>query len=602
MQMYPYQVKGVEHLLSNPFGRPHALLADAPGTGKTIMDIEANKAANCTTGIILCPAIIKEQWRRQMVKWGLCAEDEVQVLYGLDAQLDKSPWKILNYALVREPAIRKQLMERKWHSLNIDEGHNLKGHDSQQTAAVLHRTQGIANNCYYKWVFSGSIVPNRPVELYPILKTLAPEVIAPYDSWSAYISRYCGGAALAGRGASNIKELTARLQPFMLRRELQDVWAECPPVIDNVVWLDVPYQLHPEWQGSGFMMEATERRVVAEAKIPYIVAYLKERLDSGVDKIVCFAYHRRVIDQIELELKHFNPVKIYGGMGQAKREANLARFTNDASCGVMLLQIASGGEGLDGLQHVAREYVRAEPEWSPGREDQAGRRILRLGQKRTVISTQLLASNSYEETIYYSNQRKRKVIDVVLKPNGGNFCMSLEANVERVAIALEAFVPVAKLITDALNAGQALQQMQIAQQPQQTFAPPVEAQIAAAAAPVAAPPLPVAPPAIATAPAPLAAAAAPAITPAALPVAAAVQAAPVATALPVGATAPVASVGMTNEEFQAKVVETLKPLGQAGWQKCKTTMESWAAQGIGSGGLTTIPAEHYQNFLAAMAA
>jgi SWI/SNF-related matrix-associated actin-dependent regulator of chromatin subfamily A-like protein 1 len=439
--LFNYQVQGVEHLLSKPFGQPHALLADDPGTGKTIMTIEAAKQANCKTGLIICPAIIKEQWRHQMGNWGLAQQDEVQVLYGLSAQLDNRPWKIANYELAREPEIQKQLAANNFHVLVLDEAHRLKTHTSKQTRAILG-THGIGHRCYYKWALSGTIVPNRPVELFPMLSTMAPDVIAPNLAYEKFLDRYCGGRFLAGKGASNIDELTARLQPFMLRRKLEDVWHEMPPLIKNTVYLDVPYQSHPDWIGDGFMEDATVRRVIAEAKAPYVAAYVDDRLNSGVDKIVVFTYHRRVCDELEKRLNKFQPAKIYGGLSLNLREGNKQRFIQNPHCRVLLLQISSGGEGLDELQHVCAEYVYSEPEWSPGKEDQAGRRIMRLGQTRTVFETTILADNSYELTIYNANQGKRQVIDVITQPNGGTIQMSLESEAKRMANALETIAAV----------------------------------------------------------------------------------------------------------------------------------------------------------------
>ncbi len=438
-EQYRYQEQGTAHLLSNPFGQPHALLADSPGTGKTSMSLTAAKKAACTKGIILCPAIIKEQWKHEMVRWGLCAEDEIQVLYGLDCQLDSTPWKVLNYDLVREPRIKHQLNQRKWHSLIMDEAQRLKTHDSQQTLAVFHKQHGIANNCYYKWPLSGTIMPNRPLELYPMLVTMFPRVLTRYNTYPAYIQRYCGGAYEAGKGASNINELTELLQPIMLRRELKDVWGECPPIIENIVWLDVPYEQHPEWIGSDFMEPSTERRVVAEAKIPSTVAYIKDRLESGVNKLVVFSYHRVVIEQFGKLLAKHHPVKVYGGASAKQRQENLIQFQTNPKVQLFLVQISSGGEGLDGLQQVCNELIEAEPEWSPGKEDQAIHRVLRLGQTKPVILTKLLAARSYEQNIYYSNQSKRKVIEVVLKPNGEPIMAKLD---DALTAAAEAFLQV----------------------------------------------------------------------------------------------------------------------------------------------------------------
>lgn len=583
-----YQEKGVDHLLSMPFGLPHALLADAPGTGKTIMAIEAFKRANCQNAIILCPAIVKEQWARQMVAWDLCGPDDIQILYGLDSEMDNRPWVIVNYDIIRDRKVnspdgtekkvssrnKKRLTERNWHALVMDEAHKLKEHTSAQTKAVLGHKHGIAGKAYWKWPMSGTITPNHAYELYPLLKSQAEDCIKPYNVWDAYIERFCGGAYLNGRGSSNIPELTQRIQPYMLRRELKDVWKECPPIIDNLLWLDVPFTEHPEWIGSDFMYEATERRIVAESKIPQIVAYLAHRLEGGIGKLVCFTYHRQVIERVAHALQKYNPLKIYGGITPKQREAYLAKFKTDADSRLFLLQIASGGEGVDGLQHVASELVLAEPEWSPGREDQAIDRLRRIGQEHPVILTKLYAKTSYEETIYHSNQRKRAVIDVLLKPNGGTFTMSIDST-------LESINKTQKEILDVLKT--------IAGNGQTNFAPGANQPVAPSVPPPAAPPFVAAP----APPVPVAASAPPASIPGTVaPLPPGVVSAPVSAPPPSVPTA-VAPPSEGLDEFTKKVIATLEPFGPAeGVKKCGEL-----AQLFGKQKASEVDPQHWPLFL-----
>lgn len=587
MQLYPYQEQGVSHLLSMPFGKPHALLADAPGTGKTPMSISAAKAAGCKGGVILCPAIIKPQWQTQMHKWGLADPDEVQIAYGYDYQLSKAPWLVLNYDLVRQPAIFRQINQRKWHTLIMDEAQRLKGLDTQQSLAVFHKDYGIGNVCYWKWALSGTIVPNRPLELFPLLYSMVRECLKPYDSERGYINRFCGGLAMDGRGASNEAELAERIRPYMLSRTLESVGHQLPPYIENEVFLDVPFDLHPDWGGAGFMPEPTERRLVAEAKAPFVADYISDRLESGVDKIVVFTYHENVIEGLARLLGKYNPALIYGGVSSAERLLAIARFTNDAACRIIMLQIASAGEGLDGLQYVASECVEAEPEWSPGREDQAIARLLRLGQTRPVIVSKLFAKSSYEDRIRGSNLRKRKSIEIITRPNGEEIPMSLETEIKKLTEAVTknnellaaslaksngeviATVPNLQTLSALAGAGAA------------PAAIPAANVVPATSNVVALPNVPTLP---APAPAPVAMGAA---VPAPAPLASAPMAAP--SAIPAGG----GSGDMTVEQFQEAVFAPFKALGNAGVPKLQAYM---AQQGVQQ--LAQVPPANFANFLA----
>lgn len=576
MQLYPYQEQGVSHLLSMPFSKPHALLADAPGTGKTPMSITAAKTASCKGGIILCPAIIKPQWLTQMHKWGLADPEEVQIAYGYDYKLTKAPWLVLNYDLVRQPEIFKQINEREWDALFMDEAQRLKGLNTQQSLAVFHKDYGIANHCYWKWALSGTIVPNRPIELFPLLFTMVRECLKPYDNERGFVNRFCGGIAMDGRGASNETELAERIRPYMLSRTLESVGHQMPPLIENEVFIDVPFDLHPDWAGSGFMQDATERRLVAEAKAPFVADYISDRLESGVDKIVVFTYHENVINGLARLLDKYNPALIYGGVNASNRLLAIERFTNDAACRVFLGQIGSMGEGLDRLQYVASECVEAEPEWSPGREDQAIARLMRLGQTRPVIVSKLFAKSSYEDRIRGSNLRKRRSIEIITKPNGGDIHMSLESDVKKLTEAINAVAPALQAIAASLakSNGEA---------PAQTaFAPPALVLVPAAqAAPVAPPVAPVAaPPAVTlpnlpTLPAPAGVVAAPAVT------------------VPAPAAAPATGEIATLEQFQEAVFAPFKAQGNAGIPKLTAFMQ---ANGVQQ--LAQVPQANWASFLA----
>lgn len=580
-RLYPYQERGVEHLLSRPFGKPHALLADDPGTGKTIMAIEAAKRANAHSGIIVCPAIIKEQWARQMVSWGLCQPDEIQVLYGRKASVSKQPWVVVNYELAREQQILNQLRERNWAVLILDEAQRLKGLGTRQTHAILHRRTGLANHCHWKWCLSGTIMPNRPAELYPLLRTLASEAIAPYTAWADYVRRYCEFTSY-GR----LDELAERIRPFYLRRRLADVWRECPPIITSEITLHLPAVPHPELLTTPILYPPTERRLVAEQKAPLVCEYIADRLQSGIEKLVVFVYHRFVAEYLHRHLRGYSPVLIYGGEASNARQRAVDEFVTNPLCRLLIAQIISAGEGLDGLQSVCNELVLAEPEWSPGREDQAIQRVHRIGQQRPVLISKLISSGTYEERIVKANLKKRKVIARVIRAS----------SVEKEDSMLDKFVAdVVNLLTRQTVALEAIAEALKAGAPAAVVAPP------APPPPVPTPPAPPpAPPTPSPAPSPVAvsvaapaAPAAPAAAPAA-PAAAqtAAPAAPAAqAAAPVTQTA--APVTLTRAEFEAEVIRQMRPLGAEGAQKVRQALGQ-----LGLGRVADVAEAQFSQFLA----
>lgn len=108
-------------------------------------------------------------------------------------------------------------------------------------------------------------------------------------------------------------------------------------------------------------------------------------LDSyNGQKIIVYAWFRRTIEKLTNALSDRNPAVIYGEVTGANREAEKLRFLHDPQCQAIILQIRSGGVGLDGLQAVASTAIFAEIPTVPGLFQQATDRLYRTGQAGTV--------------------------------------------------------------------------------------------------------------------------------------------------------------------------------------------------------------------------
>ena len=62
MNLYPYQIDGAAFLAN----RKAALLADDPGLGKTLQAIRALDLARVLKVLVVCPAGVVENWRREI--------------------------------------------------------------------------------------------------------------------------------------------------------------------------------------------------------------------------------------------------------------------------------------------------------------------------------------------------------------------------------------------------------------------------------------------------------------------------------------------------------------------------------------------------------
>lgn len=120
-------------------------------------------------------------------------------------------------------------------------------------------------------------------------------------------------------------------------------------------------------------------------------------------KWIIFCHFKEEMKLLEKELKqlsYIRKIEIYGGdLNNKQRSEALARikepFNDTKTCDVLLLQIQSGGVGIN-LQEFDR-IIFTSPWWTKALMDQAIGRAVRIGQQKQVIVYNLLLKE--EETL-----------------------------------------------------------------------------------------------------------------------------------------------------------------------------------------------------------
>ncbi len=469
--LYPYQVDGVKFLVSRPEElrfKNRKLLADEQGLGKTVQAIVAAKEIKASSGLIVCPVSVKYNWKRQMIAWGLADESETFVVRdSRDNIPDCAAFIVVNYDLLRYPHIKQQLAARRYDVGIFDEAHRLKTMGTSRSKSVLgnKQKQGLARYCRAKWFLTGTPVQNRPIEAYVLLSTQVPWLLEPYTKWVAFGRRFCNGYPdrdgerdpYTGekwnfKGASNIDELRERLGPFMLRRELKDVYSQLPALTEEIVYIDVDLSQHPEiieqmanpliardegiFNPEEEMALATIRRIIAECKVASAFQYIDDTLQS-VDKLVVFTYHRKVTEELAALASKYNPVVLYGGVNALKKQKLVDKFIEDPTTRLFIGQITASGEGIDGLQKVCDNAIFAEIDWSHGAMEQAKARLYRIGPTRPVFARYLLANDTIEALMAGVLVKKKRVINQLI---ASETKMTIEQSLERIATSLEQLV------------------------------------------------------------------------------------------------------------------------------------------------------------------
>jgi len=397
----PYQKTGVEFLKARRF----ALLGDAPGVGKTCQAIMALDPS--WSVLIVCPASVKLQWQAALKdwrNWGSTIIDSGDFKFLLSSNAFTL---IVNYDLLVRDELLRRLLTIDWDCVVLDEAHRVKSMTSKRTKACLGRA-GLRSRAKRMWFLTGTPVKNRPVDLYPVLRSCAPEVITPYDTYLKFVYRYCGAYkgqfGLDTSGASHMEELGDRLKTFMLRREKRDVLTELPPRIISKV--EIPCSTAAREIIEDEMQETIDqagdrdpslfklgeqvriRKALAKYKVEGAAVYIKDLLETE-NKIVVFYHHKEVLNGLKENLKTFGSVYIDGSVHPAKRGDIVRGFNQDKNIRIFFGQMEACGEGIDGLQHGSSCCVFVEPSWSHTDIEQCIGRLERSGQ-RSEVNTHIL--------------------------------------------------------------------------------------------------------------------------------------------------------------------------------------------------------------------
>lgn len=444
----PYQENGIRYAL----GAKGTLIADEMGLGKTVQAIGViNATKGWPTVVIVCPASLKLNWRAELDAWLVNKALSVNVITYHEAE---------EYA----EHVESDCDDGKWDILIIDEAQYIKNPNSQRSQAVCK----LAEHANRVIALTGTPMDNRPIELWPLLKILAPEQWDPEHTrigvisadkkdshpgegpnfW-AFAKRYCGlkKAFFRGRrgrqgstwdmsGASNLDELGKKLrQTCMVRRLKKNVLSQLPDKRRQVVLLAPPKGLDdsdllPELDEYNYVAQvrkliadkvtfsewAKRRHEQALQKVDACLVFLRDQLDSS-QKIIVFAHHRDVIAKLEMGLNAELDlgdylVTVSGETHVADRQANVKKFQEDPKCRIFLGSIGAAGTGftLTASDHVV--FCELDP--APGKMNQAEDRAHRIGQKNAVLVQHLVFQKSLCARIAQILVKKQDIITTVL--------------------------------------------------------------------------------------------------------------------------------------------------------------------------------------------
>lgn len=445
---YPYQIAGIK-IAAN---QKATLIGDEMGLGKTAQAIGVINATNPKTVLVVCPATLKINWYREMVRW-LTDVRTIKVVNPGDKFPENPEIVIVNYDIVSRH--KEAIHKIDWDLFVADEAHYLKNPSAQRTESLLGKGKKLPPvKAKRKILLTGTPIPNRPIEVWPLVSFLWPET---FDNYFYFAKRYCqahnNGWGWDVSGADNLEELQQTMRGSgLIRRLKSQVLTDLPPKTRQVVVLPSDsvstlikketdaIQKHEEKvkrltrakhaakaqrdeaayknavaqlreaQGVAFTEMARVRKELAVAKIPFCIEYINMQLEEN-GKVVFMAHHREVIEEIQ---KHFGStaVKLYGGMSSEEKTRSVDYFQKDPNCRVFLGSIQAAGVGI--TLTAAQCMIFGELDWTPGNMLQAEDRIHRIGQKGNALIQQLVFDGSLDAKMAETLVRKMEIIEQAL--------------------------------------------------------------------------------------------------------------------------------------------------------------------------------------------
>lgn len=419
---FGYQVEDSLHIAQ----RKSALVGHEPRVGKSAIGILAADHVNARVVVIVCPANVIENWKMAV----------------RDFRRGRWPAIIVSYNKAPELVKKLRINRIAIDVLIVDESHFCKTREAARTKAVfgtlLDGIGGLVEASKRVYCLTGTPMPLAPTDLYPMLRSIAPELIlTPRGrpmSYSAFRDMFCKmqqtpfGVKIVG--AKNYKKLKETLfgSGFAIRRTRQEVFGRDilpPTTIEIKAATEFRAELKslensPEGKK---LMEAMERgglkalhkiegaasqlrQLYGLAKVQGLASLIADELEADPKmKIVIGCFHTKVIDAYANALRKYNPLIFDGRMDKGRKIRNNERFLLDPKYRVNVCQILAAGVGLDFSS--ANDVVFAEQDWSGDNNEQFRARIFNPNSPYPKFTRFSVLPGSFDSRI--ANECARKL-------------------------------------------------------------------------------------------------------------------------------------------------------------------------------------------------
>lgn len=449
-QLRPYQQQGVNWLnFLYEYGF-HGILADEMGLGKTVQVLAfLSRLPRGGPHLIVMPTSLLFNWRNELQQflpsWTSLVHQGPQRTTRA-AELLKVDVILTSYPVLRMDL--SLLQSISYSCIILDEAQMIKNAHTQTSQSVC-QLQASLRLC-----LTGTPVENRLQELWSHFHFLIPSLFDSLENFEANLL-----AAQSDR--RYLDRIKRKIAPFLLRRRKQDVVADLPPRMDQMMWIDMADEQRAYYDQllKGFkngILKKVKMEGVGKHRIEIFEALLRLRqicchplLVSASDEnpVSASAKFDALLQDLETLVEENHKVLIYSQftsmlrlMTQAaderhwsygyldgntnNREEVVTSFQKDSTQCLFFISLKAGGVGLN---LTAADYVYLyDPWWNEAVEEQAIHRAHRIGRENPVIAKRLIIRESIEEKIMKLKAAKRLMIEDLLNAETAPFQLTLE--------------------------------------------------------------------------------------------------------------------------------------------------------------------------------
>ncbi|MFE7821391.1 DEAD/DEAH box helicase [Priestia megaterium] len=478
LQPYEFQQQGISfltHVGSGIIGDDMGLGKTVQTMGAAHMLWKQGKVKKV---LVVCPSSLKYQWSSEIDKFlghknividGKNTKEKKNAF--LKFINGSYLFGIANYELVRNMA--DMIKEFHYDVIIADEAHRLKNKESQTYKAIKSLPST------YRFASTGTPLQNNVEELYALMEWVQPGLLGKITEFRkryiVYASKF--GRRYVPIGPKRLGELRRIISPYMLRRLKKDVAKDLPPMIfhrrdvemnndqsalynkiqgdflalleelssqqvngrydEEGNWVEEKRKKEDQVLGYLYMMVASSDHPllltmggggmskhyqnlipekVKSPKLNELVDICKERIESGVQKIVIFTQFAKMQSLIVEELSKIGKVAVLNGaMSSAQRQEQLVTFKDDPDYKFFILTDA-GNYGLN-IQ-FANTLINYDSPWNPAVFEQRAGRVHRIGSTHNVVDIiSLVTLGTIDEKIQETLEEKRKLGEAVIERN-----------------------------------------------------------------------------------------------------------------------------------------------------------------------------------------